>query len=104
MPGYLLHTAAIVLCAHGGKAQPGMTNSRVRVAGQPVVTQPTPYVIAGCPKHPPDGPCISAHWVTAAMRVKAAGQPVLLANSQAVCVPTGQPLTVVTTQQRVKGM
>jgi hypothetical protein len=107
MPGLLLHTGATVLCAHGGQAQPLAPNPRVRVSGQPVVTQPTPYTIAGCTGQPPPagvGPCVSAQWVTGAVRVKVAGQPALLADSQAVCAPTGQPLTVITTQLRVKGI
>ena len=39
-----------------------------------------------------------------ASRVLAAGQPVLLLDSQAVCVPNGTPLSVVQTQTRVTGM
>jgi len=38
-----------------------------------------------------------------ALRVLAGGQPVLLQDSQAVCVPTGTPLTVAMTQVRVRG-
>ena len=34
MPGYLLHMGATVLCAHGGQAQPVMTNPRVMVSKQ----------------------------------------------------------------------
>jgi hypothetical protein len=44
------------------------------------------------------------NWIVAALRVKVMGMPVLLQDSQAVCVPTGTPLTVVLTQPRVKGM
>ena len=47
-------------------------------------------------------PCVTANWVTAALRVRAGGQPVLLQDSQAVCVPNGTPLTVAMTQLRVK--
>jgi len=107
MPGLLLHTGATVLCAHGGQAQPLTPNPRVRVSGQAVVTQFTPYTIAGCTGQVPPagvGPCVSAQWVTGAVRVKVAGQPALLVDSQAVCTPTGQPLTVITTQLRVKGI
>ncbi len=104
MPGYLLHVGATVLCAHGGQAQPTVPNPRVRVGGQPIVTQPMPYLIAGCPLPPPaGGPCVTAQWVVGAVRVKAMGMPVLLQDSQAVCAPTGTPLTVVVTQPRVRG-
>jgi hypothetical protein len=107
MPGYLLHLGATVLCMHGGQAQPTSPNPRVKVGGQPVTTQPIPYVIAGCALPPPpiaNGPCVTGTWIIAAMRVKVEGMPVLLRDSVAVCVPTGTGLNVVMTQVRVKGM
>ncbi len=75
------------------------------VSGQPVATQAAPYAVAGCPFVPPagNGPCVTAQWVVAALRVRAGGQPVLLQDSQAVCAPTGTPLSVVVTQTRVQG-
>lgn len=105
MPGFILHQGATVLCAHAGQAQPTVTDLRVKVSGQPVVTQPGPYTIAGCTFPPPpaaNGPCVTASWVTAAIRVKASGLPVLLQDSQAICTPTGTPLTVAVTQVRAK--
>ena len=39
--------------------------------------------------------------MTAATRVTSNGQPVLLLDSQAVCVPNGTPLTIAATQTRV---
>ncbi|MEI2579936.1 PAAR-like protein [Scytonema sp. PRP1] len=105
MPGHLLHQGATVLCTHGGQAQPVVPNPRVRVSGQPIVTQPNPYVVAGCSLPPPaGGPCVTAQWITAATRVRAGGLPVLLQDSQAICAPTGTPLNIVVTQVRVKGM
>jgi len=106
MPGFLLHMGATVICAHGGQAQPTAPNPRVLVSGQPIVTMAAPYVVAACPFVPPagNGPCISAQWVVAAMRVLADGVPVVLQDSQAVCAPTGTPLSVLVTQVRVRGM
>ena len=107
MPGFLLHVGAIVQCAHGGAAQPTIPNPRVKVMGQPIVNQPGPYVIAGCTFPPPpaaNGPCLTANWVMGALRVKSMGMPVLLMDSQAICVPTGTPLIIMSTQVRVKGM
>lgn len=105
MPGFLLHQGATVLCSHAGQAQPTVPNPRVRVSGQPIVTQPNPYVIAGCSFVPPsgNGPCVTAQWITGAMRVKAGGVPVLLQDSQAICTPTGTPLNIILTQMRVRG-
>lgn len=105
MPGHLVHLGATVLCTHGGQAQPTAPSPRVRVQGQPAVVQTTPYVVAGCAFVPPtgNGPCVSAQWIKAATRVLLGGVPAVLQDSRAVCVPTGTPLTVVTTQLRVRG-
>jgi hypothetical protein len=104
VPGFLLHSGATVLCAHGGQALPTVPNPRVLVSGQPVTTQPSPYTVAGCPFVPPAaGPCVTAQWVVGALRVLAGGQPVLIQSSVAVCAPTGTPLNVVATQTRVRG-
>lgn len=105
MPGYLLHLGATVLCSHPpGQAQPVVTNPRVRVSSQPIVTQTSQYVIAGCALATvPSPPCATAQWITAALRVRAGGVPVLLQDSQSICVPTGTPLQIIVTQLRVKG-
>jgi hypothetical protein len=105
MPGFLLHAGATVLCAHAGQAQPTSPNPRVKVGGQPVVTQAAPYTVAGCPFNisGAPSPCVTASWVTAALRVRAGGLPVLLQDSQSVCAPNGTPLNIVMTQVRVKG-
>lgn len=103
MPGFLVHVGAQVLCAHAGQAQPTVPNPRVTVSGQPTVTMTTPYTVAGCTLPPPptaNGPCVTAQWVTGAVRVTSNGQPLLLLDSQAICAPTGTPLLVVMTQTR----
>ncbi|MBW4635557.1 MAG: hypothetical protein KME30_27830 [Iphinoe sp. HA4291-MV1] len=107
MPGTLLHVGATVNCAHQGQAQPTSVNPRVKVMGNPVVTQAFPYAIAGCTNPPPPnnvGPCTAAQWTSAATRVKVMGQPVLLQDSKAICLPTNTPLTVAVTQTRIKGI
>lgn len=104
MPGFILHVGATVLCAHAGQAQPTTPNPRVTVSGQPSVTMASPYLVAGCTLPPPpgaNGPCVTAQWVTAATRVTSSGQPLLLLDSQAICVPTGTPLLPAVTQTRV---
>ena len=103
MPGFLLHLGATVLCMHGGQAMPVTPNPRVKVGGQPIVTQTSTYTVAGCPFVPPggNGPCVTAQWIVAATRVMAGGVPVLLQDSQAICAPTGTPLLILVTQVRV---
>jgi hypothetical protein len=104
MPGFLLDANATVMCMHGGTARPTSPFPRVRAGGAPVTVQPVPWVVAGCTLVPPPvPPCVTATFVTAAVRVRAGGMPVLLQDSQAVCVPTGTGLNVVLTQTRVRG-
>jgi hypothetical protein len=102
MPGAVLHVGATVLCSHGGQATPASPFPRVTVSGQPVVTQTSPYTIAGCPlPSNAGGPCVTAQWVSGATRVMAGGAPVLVQSGSAVCTPTGVPLMVVQAQVRV---
>jgi hypothetical protein len=105
MSGYLLHQGAVVLCMHSGQVQPITTNPRVKVGGQPVVTQDSSYTISACPfmQGSVPSPCVTAQWTSAATRVKAGGMPVLLMDSQATCAPNGTGVNIVTTQTRVKG-
>ena len=106
MPGFLLHQSATVLCFHGGQATPTAPNPRVKVGGQPIVTQPPLYSIAACPFVTPGGipqPCLTGQWVSGATRVLAGGVPVLLQDSQSVCTPNGTPMNIVVTQVRVRG-
>jgi hypothetical protein len=108
VPGYLLHENALVHCAHSppGQATPNQTDRRVKVSGKYIVTKIVPYTIRGCSMPAPsagNGPCATAIWQSAAIRVRASGQPVLLSDSQALCAPTGTGLKVVSTQTRVKG-
>lgn len=106
MPGPLLHLGATVTCSHAGQAQPSAPNARVLVSGQPIVMQPAPHLIAGCPFVTPGGnplPCVTGQWTTAAIRVKSNGMPVLLMDSQATSIPNGTPLLITQTQTRVIG-
>jgi len=94
------------MCVHGGQAQPTAPNPRVLVNGQPIVTQPAPYVVAGCVFNisGAPSPCVTAQWITAAVRVLSNGMPVLLMDSQAICAPNGTPLLITVVQPRVVGM
>lgn len=104
MPGPLLHQGALVLCAHAGQAQPLAPNPRVLVSGMPTLTITAPWAVAGC-AFPPvaGGPCVTAQFVTAAVRVTSMGQPLLLMDSQALCAPTATPLVPVMAQTRAIG-
>jgi hypothetical protein len=105
MPGPILHLGATVTCTHGGQAMPTTPQPRVLVSGQPVATQPGPWAVAGCAFAPPsgNGPCVTGTYVTAATRVFAVGQPVVLMDSVSTCTPTGTPLIPLQVQTRVIG-
>lgn len=101
MPGPILHLGATVPCSHGGQATPTVTVPRVLVGGQPVATVAAPWVVAGCTLPPSaGGPCLTGQFVTAAVRVRALGQPVVLLDGASVCAPTGTPLLPLVAQPR----
>lgn len=107
MPGYLLNQESKVDCIHGGHAQATQPSPRVKVSNRPVVTQPNPHSVSGCPytlPGPISSPCVTAQWYKAATRVKASGEPVLLKDSQATCTPNGTGVKINKTQTRVKGI
>jgi len=107
MPGPVLTAAATMLCAHGGQAHAVAPAARVRAGGAPVLVAGPPVLVAGCPSLPVPtgiGTCLSAVFGTAAFRVRADGQPVLLQDSVATCLPTGTPLTAVPAQVRLRGV
>jgi hypothetical protein len=103
MPGPILHQGAVVMCAHGGQAMPTAPSPRVTVSGMPIATAAAPYSVAGCAFTPPDGngPCATAQWSVAAVRVTSEGQPVVIMTGLATCVPTGTPLAPLSAQTRV---
>lgn len=103
--GYILHEGAVVQCLDGAPAVPVNVNPRVTVSGQPIVTQSTQYTIAACPLASSGTGvfCATASWLTAALRVTADGDPVVLSDSQATCVNTVKGLNVISTQTRAKG-
>jgi hypothetical protein len=110
MPGYLLAVDSTLMCPHAGQVSIVTSNSRVKLNGQPAVTQPDTYTISGCPFTLPPGnphPCVLAKWMVVATRVKIAGSFGVLKDSTALCqaadqAPQGPP-NIIVTQMRVKG-
>jgi hypothetical protein len=104
MPGFLLHQGAPVTCLHAGIATPTTPNPRVLVSGMPTVLATVPYAIVGCTFPAMSSgapPCATAQWTTAAVRVTSNGQPLVLIDSIATCLPTGTPLVIAGAQPRV---
>ena len=105
MSGYLLNSDSSVMCSHGGDAQPGVTNFRVKVDGKPTVAISSTYMISGCALPPPivaNGPCVTASFTSGTTRVKSNGKMLLFKTSSATCTPTGTPLQIANTQTKVK--
>jgi hypothetical protein len=102
MPGYVVHQGAVVMCMHGGSAQPTATQPRVRVSGLPVCVTPLPFVVAGCAQAAiPAPPCVTAQWLLGTLRVRSLGMPLVINTGTATCVPTGTGLLVASQQVRV---
>ena len=102
MAGFLLHTGATVLCAHGGQATPTAPNSRVMVNGQPTVLLTVPWVVAGCPLVPPPlPPCVTGQWIVGTVRVISNGQPLVVFSGSGITIPNGTPMMPVASQTRV---
>jgi hypothetical protein len=98
----MLNVTSNVMCMHGGLGTPTVPSPRVSAMGSPVVTLATTYVIAGCAQASIPAPfCATAQFVSVATRVTAGGQPVLLADSQAVCAATGTGVIILPNQARV---
>ncbi len=69
-----------------------------------VATMGAPWTVAGCSEPTPtagNGPCVTAQWTSAALRVTSLGQALLITSGSSTCVPTGTPLEVVDSQTRV---
>src|SRR4029453_6089155 len=104
MPGFLLHQGAPVTCVHAGLATPTAPNPRVLVSGFPTVLATVPHAVAGCtfpPMAPGAPPAAAAPWGPAGTRATSNGQPLVLVDSVATCVPTGTPLVIAGSQVRV---
>jgi hypothetical protein len=113
MSGFLITTAASIICTHGAQVSIVSSNTRVKAGGAFVATVSDTCTVSGCPFQIPVGPgtkpqpCVTVRWIVPAVRVRVGGQPVLLQTSSGLCqsaeqIPQGPP-TVVSTQMRVKG-
>ena len=104
MPGFVLHSNAVVQCTHGIPAQIPPVQPRVLVSGQPVATMASQLLVAGCPftiPGPKPQPCVTIRWLMPSARVLVMGQPALLQPAPGVgpglClsaeqIPNGPPM------------
>ena len=118
MPGFLLHTGAVVQCTHLAPAAIPPSQTKVLVSAQPVATASANITVAGCPFQVPAGPttkpqpCVTIKWTMIATKVMVGGKPALLGPAPgagaAICqsaeqIPQGPP-TISQMQTRVSGM
>ena len=105
MPGFVLNISSAIECSFKGVVKAATGVPQVLVLNQPVVTQSDTYQVLLCQESSPaPGPfkCLKATWQSAATKVTAKGQPILLMDSQGQGVQTApHPLTVTQTQQKV---
>ncbi len=104
MPGFLVTENADIRCAHSGAARPMSGNPKVLLGGQRSVLQATPHLVSACPLPPPpgaNGPCVVGNWQTGTTRVTSFGLPLAIQESPGICIPSGAPMTALTTQTRV---
>ena len=104
--GFLITAGSTAICSHGGQVKAIPTPARVTVMGQAVLTQGGSFVVSGCPNPPPPagvGPCATATWVVASMRVKVLGQPALLVDSKALTSPPSSVIRIAV-QPKVQGL
>jgi hypothetical protein len=81
MPGFLLHTGAVMQCTHGIPSLIPPAQPRVLVSGQPVATLAAKITVLGCPftvPGPKPQPCVSIKWLMPTTRVLVAGVPALV--------------------------
>jgi hypothetical protein len=102
VPAPALTVGSVVTCSHAGPATATAPFPRVLLSGQPAVTIACPYVVAGCAlTGSPNPPCATGQLLSGAVRVLAGGVPLATLASSSTCIPTGTPLTPLTTQPRV---
>jgi len=102
----ILVDGATVECAHKGSASPGLTSTRVKIDGKPVVPQSGPWTVKGCSYPPNSGPPdTTISFTTGTTRVTVDGKPILTASSQGLSAATGTPAVISDAGQTVvKGL
>ncbi len=107
----VLTQAASIVCAHGVPAVPVPSQVRVLSSGQPLLVQTDITTVGGCPftlPGPTPSPCVQVRWLSAAVRVRANGVPVLLQSSSSLCLAATQapqgPATVPAASPRVMAL
>lgn len=109
MPGFVLTSATVATCPHGGQVTLIPSQSRVLADAAPAVLAGDQAMIAGCPftVSGAPSPCLTIQWSMPAARASVSGTPVLLSTSLGLCLnpasaPQG-PVLISSCQSRVQG-
>lgn len=108
MPGFVLTSATVAGCPHGGQASFVPTQSHVLADSSPVLLATDQATIAGCPFviGTVASPCVTIRWSLPTRRLTVTNTPVLLSTSVGLCLnPASAPqgLAIISsTQTRVQ--
>jgi uncharacterized Zn-binding protein involved in type VI secretion len=107
--GLFLHLGATIKCPHGGQVSSITSNTKVLVAGQPVLNETDTFNVSGCffTVGNKAQPCVILKQFAGTTRVLINGQRVVVQDGSGICqsaeqIPQGAP-NVVTTQIKTKG-
>ena len=102
-PGYIVTTASVIQCPHGGTALLVDALERVLVDGHPAAVADTTDSVAGCPNQPA---CHHITWTVDDAAVCIDGRPLLTTGTVGVCQSgdgdVNGPPRFVTNQLRVE--
>jgi hypothetical protein len=94
VPGFVLTSATVASCPHGGQVSFVPSQTRVLADSAPALLVSDQAMIAGCPFNVSgaQSPCLTIQWSMPATKVTVAGTPVLLTTSIGLCLnPASAP-------------
>ena len=103
-PGYIVTTASVIQCPHGGTASIPHVLESVLIDGQPAAVADAVGGVAGCPFQPA---CRQITWIVDDAALRVDGRPLLTTGTVGMCESgegdaNGAP-RFVTNQLRVEG-
>jgi hypothetical protein len=88
MAGFVVTTATVAMCPHGGSAMFTAGQTSVQAVGAPVIVASDTVTIAGCPFviGTVPSPCTTVEWLLPALRVTASSTAVVHDASVGLCL------------------
>lgn len=108
LPAYLLTTATVATCPHGGQVTFAAGQNRVLADNAPVLVETDEATISGCPftVGTSPSPCVLVRWSAPAVHTTIGEAKALLTTSQGTCLnPASAPqgtIVVSANQARVQ--